>query len=137
MAPNQRNTLIYENEDVEKVKTYEKKGELLSWERQSTTDAQCSVSKGADDWWEVEQHGVFFTIPISHVSFVLFIAHRLSNQPDPLCQWFSRERESRFAGTAQPDALVFSSGDDALDWIQAWMCRRRMRSVYCDALQER
>jgi hypothetical protein len=38
MAPNQSNTLIYENEDVEKVKTYEKKGELLSRESHSTID---------------------------------------------------------------------------------------------------
>jgi hypothetical protein len=38
MAPNQSNTLIYENEDVEKVKTYEKKGELLSRESYSSTD---------------------------------------------------------------------------------------------------
>jgi hypothetical protein len=29
MAPNQRNLLLYENDDVEKVTTFEKKGEFL------------------------------------------------------------------------------------------------------------
>jgi hypothetical protein len=52
MAPNQSSTLIYENEDVEKVKTYEKKGELLSRESHSTTDnVPCRKVPLADGKW--------------------------------------------------------------------------------------
>lgn len=118
MAPNQNNMLLYENEDVEKVKTYEKKGELY-WESQSTTPCPgrkvplvCGKKKTC----------MFFIIPISLVVFFPGIPHRLSNKPDPLCQWFSCQRETRIAGTAQPDALVFLARHDALDGVQVGMC---------------
>jgi hypothetical protein len=108
MAPNQSNTLIYENEDVEKVKTYEKKGELLSQARHSTTNAQCSVSKGAAaNWWEVEQHGCSSLVFLSHSS-LSFLPSHTGYRTSPILYVNGSRVSEKIASQARPNQTLLS-----------------------------
>ena len=105
MAPNQSNTLIYENEDVEKVKTYEKKGEWLCWESHSTRRSMF-LSKGAAGWWEVE-HRVCSLLFLAHYS--LFFSWRYTGyRTSPILFVNGTLVSEKFASQARPNQTLLS-----------------------------
>lgn len=105
MAPNQSNTLIYENEDVEKIKTYEKKGELLSRESHRLPTMfpveRCRWLLGSRTTW------VFFTVPISLFSF-LFLTLHSGYRTRPILFVNGSRVSEKIASQARPNQTLLS-----------------------------
>ena len=108
MAPNQSNRLLYENEDVQLIPTFEKKGERFSSVHQNLTLPS----------WDY----------ISPPPFTL--AFRIPHDSNLVCQWRASFGKVGSSGSSESDSSFLSSRCHAVDGLQAWLRRRRMRRVY-------
>jgi hypothetical protein len=61
---------------------------------------------------------------------------RLSHNSYSLCQWRARSAEVGRAGSAQSNTSLVPSRYYEVDWIQAGLCRRRMRCLYRYVIQK-
>lgn len=103
MPPNQ--TLAYENEDVELVPTYEKKGEQTA-----ETQNLNSVS--------------FYPSTLPHAFSVLStrVMHRLSYDTLVLDQWQTRSGSRCVASTTQPNFVELFARHERVDRFQTGLC---------------
>jgi hypothetical protein len=110
MAPNPRTRLLYENDDVERVGTFEKQGACVP----SSWSIWIQWINGS-----APPHAVSFCFRLSYAAYSI---RQRGACPCPNCR----------QGSVQPDLAVLPSRGHAVDRIQAWMRRRWLRCLHCN-----
>ena len=128
MAPNQRSLLLYENDDLERVSVYEKKGkQAVCWltRRRHRDPAERILL------FLTSHLPTICTLWFFHNHLLLSFIFRVPNGSNSIRQWNSCSSWLGLQGSVQSDPLVVPSWRYASDRIQVGMRRRRVWRLHC------
>ena len=114
MAPNIRPNLLYENDDVEKIHTFEKQGTISSDKKSSHSMASFPRSVLVFNSW-------FFFHPFVHYSKII-VDDRLPDNSYSLCQRHQGSIQNRQQSQIQPNSSLLPSRWYGPQGIEARMC---------------
>ena len=109
MAPNSRPNLLYENDDIDRIHSFEKQGRISSdsWDAVVTDFIPFRYEKSFNRW--ASSSDSEFLTSVRFLLWLRCINHRLPDNSDSLCEWIQNLLSYRQKSQIEPNPFIISS----------------------------